>query len=137
MQIVNDCVIFKERQKYNWIDNENIGEICTILLVKFSDFKNQSIELTGYENENFYSIANTINKTLNSNITFQNVSPFRFYTIKKKDRYNKGLIMVIIMLHFLPRFQKPPKISNFYEIITGKQPTTLSEFIQRESSKLR
>ncbi len=117
---------------FNWIDVENIGETLAILLLGFSDFKNQSIELTGYENLDFFTVVNLINKTLNSNITFQNVSPFKFYTIKKNEGLNKGLIIVMIMLHFLPRFQKPPKISCFYEKITGKRPTTLSEFIQRD-----
>jgi len=123
------------RAKFNWIDIENIGEICAILLEKFSDFKNQSIELTGSENEDFYSVANQINKVLNSNITFQNVSPLKFYTLKKYEGFKKGLIIVMIMLHFLPRFQKPPRISDFYEKTTGRKPTTLSEFIQRESNK--
>jgi hypothetical protein len=38
----------------------------------------------------------------------------------------------MIMLHFLPRFQNDPKISRFYQSLTGKEPTTLEEFIERE-----
>jgi hypothetical protein len=44
----------------------------------------------------------------------------------------RGLIIVMIMLHFLPRFQKEPKISDFYERLTGKKPTVLKTFIERE-----
>jgi hypothetical protein len=40
--------------------------------------------------------------------------------------------MIMLILHFLPRFQEEPKISTFYEDLTGKKPTTLSEFIKRE-----
>jgi len=42
----------------------------------------------------------------------------------------------MIFLHFLPRFQKPPKISNQYEKFTGKKPTTLFEFLTREKNHL-
>ena len=36
---------------------------------------------------------------------------------------------------FLPRFQSQPEISDFYEQLTGKQPTSLREFIEREKEK--
>ncbi len=41
----------------------------------------------------------------------------------------------MILLHLLPRFQKEPIISDFYEKLTGKKPTTLKEFIEREKYK--
>jgi hypothetical protein len=41
----------------------------------------------------------------------------------------------MLLLHFLPRFQKEPNISDFYESLTGKKPTTLQEFIAREFTK--
>jgi len=44
----------------------------------------------------------------------------------------KGMIIVMIMLHFLPRLQKEPVISNYYEQLTGKKPTALNDFIKRE-----
>ncbi|MFN2395483.1 MAG: hypothetical protein ABR597_07320 [Bacteroidales bacterium] len=43
-----------------------------------------------------------------------------------------GMIIVMILLHFLPRFQKEPKISDFYERLTGKKPSDLRSFIERE-----
>jgi len=121
--------------KFNWIDIENIGETCSILLNRFYEFKNQAIEITGYENENFSTVVGLINASISRPIRFENVSPLRFYQIKKKDGMAKGLILVMIMLHFLPRFQKVPKISDFYEKLTGKKPTRLIDFILREREK--
>ena len=121
--------------KFNWIDIENIGEICSILLNRFYEFKNQAIELTGYENENFFKVVDLINSTITRPIHFENVNPLSFYRIKKKDGMIPGLIIVMILLHFLPRFQKEPKISDFYEKLTGKKPTKLIDFIVREREK--
>jgi len=56
----------------------------------------------------------------------------RFYNQKKKDGMASGMILVMILLHFLPRFQKEPGISDFYERLTGKKPTDLKTFIERE-----
>jgi len=43
-----------------------------------------------------------------------------------------GMIIVMILLHFLPRFQKEPQISDFYEKLTRKKPTDLKTFVIRE-----
>jgi len=116
---------------FNWIDVENIGETCAILLERFSAFENRAIELTGYENENFYTVAALISESVAENIVFENVGPLRFFSLKKREGMIPGMIMVMIMLHFLPRFQKPPVISMFYEELTGRKPTTLRQFIER------
>ncbi|MEF8812185.1 MAG: NmrA family NAD(P)-binding protein, partial [Bacteroidales bacterium] len=123
------------KAKFNWIDVHNIGEAAAILLEKFEVYKNQAYELTGFENEDFYTVARLINQTLNINIKYESVGPIRFYRIKRKDGLPKGKILVMLMLHFLPRFQKEPHISDFYEQLTGKKPTRLEEFIKREGDK--
>lgn len=123
------------KAKFNWIDVKNIGESSAILIERFSDFKNLSIELTGYENENFFKVVELINDVVDNPIRFQNVSPFRFYRIKKRSGMTRGMIMVMLLLHFLPRFQKEPRVSQFYEKLTGKKPTRLKEFIEREKTK--
>ena len=121
------------KAKFNWIDIENIGEIASVLLNEFTDYKNLAIELTGNENLNFFKVVDLINASIKRPIRFSSVSPFEFYKIKKKEGMVNGMIMVMIMLHFLPRFQKEPVISDYYEKITGKKPTSLSEFIVREN----
>jgi uncharacterized protein YbjT (DUF2867 family) len=118
--------------KFNWIDIENIGEAGAILLNKFEDYKNQAIEITGLENESFGQVTSLINKQIENPIRFRNVNPFKFYRIKKREGMEKGMIIVMILLHFLPRFQKEPVISDFYEKLTGKKPTDLKTFINRE-----
>ena len=130
-----EIVLLSGNAKFNWIDIENIGEVGAILLGKFDDYKNQAIEITGLENENFARVTELINNSIDNPIKYKNVNPFRFYQIKKREGMVKGMIIVMILLHFLPRFQKEPKISDFYERLTGKKPTDLKSFINRERKK--
>ena len=46
------------------------------------------------------------------------------------------MIIVMILLHYLPRFQKEPAVTDSYEKLTRKKPTTLKTFIEREKNKL-
>jgi uncharacterized protein YbjT (DUF2867 family) len=124
------------KAKFNWVDSVNIGEAAAILLNKFDKYKNQAFEMTGTENKSFGEVSALINKAIENPIHYRNVNPLKFYRIKKRDGMKKGMIIVMIMLHFLPRFQKAPKISDFYKELTGKNPINLKTFIEREKSQL-
>ena len=121
---------------FNWIDIDNIAEVAAIVLNQPVQYQNRAIELTGYENLNFKEVVSIINQQTTNKISYQNLSPFKFYSLKAKEGMDKTMILVMIMLHFLPRFQKPPVISDEYEKITGKKPTTISQFVSREINKL-
>ncbi|MFO7863921.1 MAG: NmrA family NAD(P)-binding protein, partial [Salinivirgaceae bacterium] len=118
--------------KFNWVDIKNIGEAAAILLDRFENYKNRAIEITGLENISFGIVTSLINKHIENPIQFRDVNPFKFYWIKRREGMDKGMIMVMILLHYLPRFQKEPAISDFYENLTGKKPTNLKTFINRE-----
>lgn len=124
------------RAKFNWVDVENIGEVIAKLLIDFDRFKNRVFEITGSENMDFGTVADLISQITGTKIRYKNVNPFSFYAIKKKEGLSIKFIGVMMLLHFLPRFQKAPHITETFKELTGKNPTTLRVFIEREKSKL-
>lgn len=121
--------------KFNWIDIENIAEATALLLDKFEEYKNRAFEITGTQNKCFADVLAIMNKIIEKPIQFQNINPVKFFVLKNREKMEKGMILVMIMLHFLPRFSKEPYISSFYENLTGKKPTDLETFIRREKQK--
>jgi uncharacterized protein YbjT (DUF2867 family) len=117
---------------FNWVDVENIGEAAAILLRRFEEFRGQALEITGYENETFGRVAEMIDAAIEAPLHYRRVSPWRFFQIKRQEGVSTGLIVVMIMLHFLPRFQRAPAISQLYEQLTGQPPTSLATFVERE-----
>lgn len=118
--------------KFNWIDIRNIGEATAKLILRFEEYENKSLEITGSENENFTEVARLISEITGEKISFESMNPFRFYFKKRKEGMERGFAMVKTMLHFLPRFHSEPHISGEYQLLTGKNPTTLRDFIERE-----
>lgn len=121
--------------KFNWVDVENIGEAVAILFEKFNENMNRAIELTGYENANFESVIEQMNQVVVRKVRYIDANPIHYYLTKRREGVSRGLIVVMILLHFLPRFQKEPRISNVYEKLTGKKPTTVKKFLEREKAK--
>lgn len=135
IQTKREIILPSGNAKFNWIDIENIGEAAANLLETFIDHKKRAIEITGLENKSFGEVSAMINQIIDTPIKYRSVNPLKFYKIKKQDGMEKGMIIVMILLHFLPRFQKEPKISDFYEQLTSKKPTDLRTFIKREKEK--
>ncbi|AUS06014.1 NmrA family NAD(P)-binding protein [Pseudotamlana carrageenivorans] len=121
--------------KFNWIDIKNIAEVASIVLTTFDGHKNSIIELTGSENKSFYEATALLNQVTGLHISFNSINPIRFYFKKKKEGLNKDFALVMTLLHFLPRLEKEPKISNNYKQLTGKKPITLTEFFKREKAQ--
>ncbi len=137
IQAKHKIILPAGKAKFNWVDVKNIGEVAAMLLNDFDTHKNQAIEITGYENKNFYEVVSILNEFAGTNLSFESINPLRFFKIKRKEGMLTGMIVVMIMLHILPRFQKEPNVSDFFEKLTGKKPTSLEEFAKREQNKFR
>jgi uncharacterized protein YbjT (DUF2867 family) len=140
-ELVNDIKTKKEiilpagKAKFNWIDVKNIAEVAAKLIYNFDDYRNREIEITGYENKDFQEVATLISEKIGKKVEYRNVNPLKFFLIKRKQKMPIMKIIVMVLLHFLPRFQKEPEISDNYKQITAKRPTSLVEFIEREKQK--
>jgi uncharacterized protein YbjT (DUF2867 family) len=119
------------KAKFNWVDVDNLGEIAAILLDEFEQYQNKAFDITGYENRSFYKVADIMSDITENEIRFVNTNPVRFFIQKNKQNLPSGMILVMFLLHFLPRFQGEPKISDFYEQLTGKKPASLKDFLIR------
>ncbi|MEM6263516.1 MAG: NmrA family NAD(P)-binding protein [Bacteroidota bacterium] len=124
------------KAKFNWIDVKNIGEACAKLVWKFDTYQNQAFEITGTENKNFNDVTLLMSNILGTRVKFIGTNPISFYFQKKKEGIKSEFAMVMTMLHFLPRLQAEPEISDTYQKLTGKPPTTLQAFIEREKEKM-
>lgn len=128
----NKIILPAGKAKFNWIDVKNAAEVAAKILDNSDKYKNSAYEITGYENLNFYDAAKIISKVIGRKVDYENVNPFTFYLKKRREGENRVKILVMAALHFLPRFQKEPEISRFYEELMKKLPTSLQIFVERE-----
>lgn len=120
--------------KFNWVDTHDIGAAIARLIEAFEVYQNNSYEITGTENLSFGAVVSSINAILSTQLTYKSVNPIRFYRMKRKQGISSGFVWVMTLLHFLPRVQAEPQISNAYYLLTGHQPTSLRAFIEREKA---
>lgn len=117
---------------FMWTDVVNIAEVAANVLLQFDLYSGKAIEVTGKELLSFGETVDRINSAIGASLKFKSVNLIRFWLHRKSIGTSVAMTAVMIMLHYLPRFQKAPHISNAYTLITGKEPTSLGEFAVRE-----
>jgi uncharacterized protein YbjT (DUF2867 family) len=123
--------------KFNWIDVKNIGEATAVLIKSFEEHHNNAYIITGEENKHFQEVADLMSKVTGVDITFKSKNPLSFYFRKRKEGITHGFALVMTMLHFLPRIQGEPEITDDFYRITGKKPTSLAEFLERVKDEIK
>lgn len=114
---------------FTLIDVRDIGSVAAIIMTNVSKHINATYELTCKEKLSFLDMAKTLSHVLHSDIHYHSPNLFSFIIAKRKEKIPTMLILVMIMLHYFPRFQKAPQISEWVETITNKQPISFRQFV--------
>ena len=126
----NDRILIPAGQaKFNWIDADDIGMAGARVLESFDNHTDKIYTLTGTRNLSFKEAAKQMSEVLGRNIKYESPNLVKFFVKKKKEGLKPAFILVMIMLHFLPRFENEPEITFELQLLTGEEPKKLQEFI--------
>ena len=125
------------KAKFTVIDVTDIGKVAAKILTETNNHVNQSYELTNREKLTFGEMAEKLSEGLKTTIKYESPNLFKFYWTKRKEKMPTMLILVMIMLHYLPRFQKEPNITDWVKKITNNEPKTFDEFVIENLNKLK
>ncbi len=123
--------------KFTLVDVTDVGEIAAKILTESKDHLNKSYELTCNEKLTFAEMAEKLSEALKVKINYESPNLIKFYLAKRKEKIPAMLILVMIILHYLPRFQKEPQITNCVKELLYKEPNSFEQFIQVNLNKLK
>ncbi|WP_033408303.1 NmrA family NAD(P)-binding protein [Psychroflexus tropicus] len=124
------------KAKFTLIDVKDLGAVAAHILAAPQQHIGKAYDITNNELLTFGDMAEQLSKGLGKNICFKSPTLLSFFITKKKEGLSVGYILVLIMLHYLPRFQKTPPTTNWVKEITGKTPNTFNDFIARHKNSL-
>ncbi|MEJ7588375.1 MAG: NmrA family NAD(P)-binding protein [Ferruginibacter sp.] len=115
--------------KFTLVDVRDIGAVTATILENISQHRNKSYELTCKDKLTFKEMAMALSSNLGTEIQFTSPNLISFFLVKRKQKTPVMLILVMIMLHYFPRFQNEPETTNSVENIINRQPATFEQFI--------
>jgi uncharacterized protein YbjT (DUF2867 family) len=122
--------------KFTLVDVNDIGKVTAKILSNTESHINQAYELTSTVKYSFQQIAEKLTVGLGTKIEYTSPSLLKFFLTKRKERIPVMLILVMIMLHYFPRFQKEPMITDWIKKITGDEPISFEQFISTNKALL-
>lgn len=118
------------------IDVRDIGTVAARVLQHPEAHRGKAYDLTNAEQLTFGAMADIISRVTGKPIRYQSPNLISFFRTKRKEGTPAVFILVMIMLHYLPRFQKDPPLSDWVEVLTGKSPITFEQFVQDHAELL-
>jgi uncharacterized protein YbjT (DUF2867 family) len=118
------------KAKFTLIDVVDIGEATARVMPEPESHINRSYELTNNEKWDFGEMVGLISAVTGKDIRYISPGIISFFIRKKKQGMSTGFILVMIMLHYFPRFQKEPPITKCFQKLTGRSPRSFEEFVR-------
>lgn len=117
------------RAPFNWIGVADIGRVAARVLADPGAHHGAKYDLTGPENLSFPEVLARIERLLGRTIRYDSPGPLRFLYRRWRAKQPLGYAAVVLLLHYLPRFQAAPPLSDAVARITGRPPATIDELI--------
>ncbi|GAB2583627.1 NmrA family NAD(P)-binding protein [Spirosoma areae] len=114
-----------------WVDVADIGRAIGVVLTNWTQHQNKAYTITGSELLTFAQVSRLLSERIGYEVRYESPNPIRYYFAKRREGIASRLILVMLLLHFLPRFQKVPLLSPDFTRMTGRQPNTLTQFIDQ------
>lgn len=141
MQNLNDflCKEIKERQriyvpagkgKTSFVDTRDLAEVTALSLINSEKHTNKIYVITGNEAFDFYEVAKIMTGVLGVNIEYTNPSVKEFKEFMQQIGEDKTFTNVVVGVHFPTKLGLAGGIKHDFEKITGKNPTTLKNYIK-------
>lgn len=123
--------------KFTLVDVNDIGAVTAKILTEPQNHFNKNYELTNHETLTFTEMAEKISNGIGKTIKFISPNLLQFFWNKRKENVPPMLILVMIMLHYFPRFQKTPKTTEWVKSITGQEPISFDNFVLSNKKQLQ
>jgi uncharacterized protein YbjT (DUF2867 family) len=117
-----------------WVDVADVGQAIAVVLTNWKRHQNVAYTITGSELLTFSQVSFLLSARLGYAVHYESPNPIRFYLTKRRQGVASGLVLVMLFLHFLPRFQNSPRISPDFTRLTSRLPNTLANFIDQHKS---
>ena len=125
-----------DNAKFTLIDVRDIGAVAAQVLAYPDQHTNQAYDLTSDEPLTFVQMAKKLSEGLGRSVNYESPTLWEFFWKKKREGNSVGFILVLVLLHYLPRFQKTPPLSRWVERITGKPPIAFEKFVYDYADEL-
>jgi len=123
--------------RFTLVDVGDIAHVAAQVLTQTGTrHHGQAYTLTSDTPLNFQQMADQLTTGLGTPISYVSPGPWRFYRTLRHDGREPGLILVMLLLHMLPRFTGTPPVTHTVADLTGRPPIEFAQFVATHRDEL-
>jgi len=123
--------------RFTLVDVADIARVAARVLTQTgTQHHGQAYTLTSEAPLSFERMAAQLTTGLGTPITYVSPSPWHFYRTLRRDGREPGLILVMLLLHMLPRFTGTPPVTHTVADLTGQAPIEFAQFVAAHRDEL-
>jgi len=123
--------------RFTLVDVDDIARVAARVLTQpGTQHHGRAYTLTSQTPLSFQQMANQLTAGLGTPITYTSPGAWRFYRTLRRDGRAPGLILVMLLLHLLPRFSGTPPVTHAVAELTGRAPTEFAQFVAAHRDEL-
>ena len=123
--------------RFTLIDVDDIGRVAAKVLTQpGTQHHGQAYTLTSAKPLTFQEMADRLTAGLGIPIGYESPNPWRFYRTLRRDGRAPGLILVMLLLHMLPKFTGTPPATRTVAELTGREPVEFAGFVAAHRDEL-
>jgi len=123
--------------RFTLVDVDDIGCVAARVLTQpGTQHHGKAYTLTSQAPFSFQQMAEQLTTGLGIPITYESPSPWDFYRTLRRDGREPGLILVMLLLHMLPRFTGTQPVTHTVAELTGRAAIEFSQFVAAHRDEL-
>jgi len=123
--------------RFTLVDVGDIARVAARVLAQpGAQHHGQAYTLTSETPLSFQQMATQLTAGLGTPITYISPGPWRFYRTLRRDGREPGLILVMLLLHMLPRFAATSPVTRTVADLTGRVPIEFAQFVAAHRDEL-
>lgn len=130
----NRIVVPAGNAPFGIVDVKDIAKVAAQVLINHNTYINAAFDITSNQNLSFTQLAKIIGDARGKAVSYHSPSLVLFCWQMRKLQHPWMYIFVLILLHYLPRFKKPPLIADTVKKLTGQEPNSFATFASQYAS---
>jgi len=123
--------------RFTLVDVDDIARVAARVLTQAgTQHHGQAYTLTSQTPLDFQQMAAQLTAGLGTAITYVSPGPWRFYRTLRREGREPGLILVMLLLHMLPRFTGTPPVTDSVADLTGRVAVEFAQFVAAHRDEL-
>ena len=116
--------------RFTLVDVDDIGRVAARVLTQAgTQHHGQAYTLTSQMPLTFQQMAEQLSAGLGTPIRYGSPSPWDFYRTLRRDGREPGLILVMLLLHMLPRLTGTPPVTHTVADLIRQAPVEFAQFV--------